>query len=82
MINENFRTTCCRDSNPSTVVVDSMEVLHAAILDRKSEIVFEAGWDRLTLTDYSGPLQSGQSGRNGKFCPFDEFFTQRAPKVT
>ncbi len=59
-----------------------MEVLHAAILDRKSEIVFEAGWDRLTLTDYSGPLQSGQSGRNGKFCPFDEFFTQRAQKVT
>ena len=52
------------------------------MLDRKSEIVFEARWDRLTLTDDRGSLQSGQCGRNGKFCPCNEFFLQKAHKVT
>ena len=49
-----------------------MEVLHALLLDRKSDIFFEDGWDRLTLTDDRGSLQSGQCGRDGKFYPLKE----------
>ena len=61
-------------ANASTNVVDSMEVLYVLILDRKVKIVFEAGWYRLTLTDDRGSLQSGQCGRNGKFCRCNESY--------
>ena len=54
-------------ADPSINVVDSMEVLHARMLDRKSDIAFEDGRDRLTLTDDRGSLQSGLNGRDGKY---------------